>query len=88
MTLKAAEFERIVRKLGLRTRDSGDRLAWFEYEGKIIVQTKRSHKMGDLPFSHKIRQQLRLDERQFRELVACPLDRDGYVEILRQKGLI
>ena len=88
MTIKHAEFERIVRKLQLRTRKSGDRLAWFEYEGKTIVRTRRSEKKGDLPFSHAIRQQLKLNEDQMRELIACPLDRVGYIEILRQKGLL
>ncbi len=88
MTLKAKEFERIVRKLDLRTRNSGDRLAWFEHEGRTIVRTKRSNKAGDLPFSHAIRQQLKLTENQLRDLLDCPLDRDGYVAILREKGLI
>ena len=86
--MKHAEFERIVRKLQLRTRKSGDRLAWFEYEGKTIVRTRRSEKKGDLSFSHAIRQQLKLDEDQMRDLIACPLDRDGYTEISRQEGLL
>ncbi len=88
MTLKAKDFERIVRKLDLRTRNSGDRLAWFEFEGQTILRTKRSNKAGDLPFSHAIRQQLKLTEDQLRDLLDCPLDRDGYVAILRNKGLI
>ncbi len=88
MTLKAKEFERIVRKLGLQTRNSGDRLAWFEHEGRTITRTRRSNKAGDLPFSHAIRQQLKLTEDQLRDLLDCPLDRDGYVAILRGKGLI
>ena len=89
MTLKAAEFDRIARKLNLRTRNTGDRHAWFEYAGKPITFTKRSHqKGGDLPFSHHIRQQLKLTEDQFRDLKDCPLDRAGYVSILRRKKLI
>lgn len=88
MTIKDTEFECIVQKLDLRTRDSGDRLAWFEHEGRIIVRTRRSKKRGDLPFQHAIRQQLKLDEDQLRQLIACPLDRDGYIEILRRRGLI
>lgn len=88
MMLKAKDFERIVRKLDLRTRNSGDRLAWFEYGGKTITRTKRSNKSGDLPFAHAIRQQLKLTEDEMRALVACPLDRAGYVAILRRQGLI
>lgn len=88
MILKAKDFERIVRKLDLRTRNRGDRHAWFEHEGKTITRTKRSNKAGDLPFAHAIRQQLKLTEDELRDLVACPLDRDGYVTILRRQGLI
>jgi hypothetical protein len=88
VTLKAWEFERIARKLDLKTRNAGDRLAWFEYAGKTILHTKRSHKAGDLPFSHAIRQQLKLSESQFRDLKNCPLDRKGYIAILRTQGLI
>ena len=56
MTIKADEFERIVQKLDLKTRESGDRLAWFEHDGRVIVRTRRSKKRGDLPFQHSIRQ--------------------------------
>jgi hypothetical protein len=89
VTLKATEFDRIARKLKLRTRDTGDRHAWFEYAGKPILYTKRSHvKGGDLPFSHHIRQQLKLNEDQFRDLKNCPLDRTGCIAILLEKGFI
>ena len=88
MILKAKDFERVVRKLGMRKRNSGDRHAWFEHEGKVITRTKRSNTAGDLPFAHTIRQQLKLTEDDLRDLVACPLDRDGYVAILRRRGLI
>ena len=89
MTIKAADFERIVRKLDLKTRDSGDRLAWFEHKGKVITRTRRSKKKGtDLPFQHSIRQQLKLNEDQLRGLIDCTVGRDDYVEILRAKGLI
>lgn len=89
MTIKAAEFEHIVEKFGLRTRNTGDRLAWFEYEGRVITRTRRSlGRGGDLPFQHSIRQQLKLNENEFREAAACHLSRDDYIEILRQRGLL
>lgn len=88
MTIKAAEFDRIVAKFGLRTREGGDRLAWFEYGGQVIVRTRRSHTRGDLPFQHSIRQQLKLNESELRSAIDCTLDRDAYIEILRRKGLL
>lgn len=54
MNIKARDFESIVQKFQLKTRNAGDRLAWFEYEGKIITRTRRSHGSGDLPFGELI----------------------------------
>ncbi len=85
--MKVREFERIVSKLNLATRNSGDRLAWFEYEGKVIARTKRSHGNKDLPHD-LIRQQLKLNDQQFRELIGCTLTKRAYIEILREKGLL
>jgi hypothetical protein len=49
VTIKAQEFDRLVQKLGFQTRKGNDLLAWFEYEGKIVVRTRRSYGSGDLP---------------------------------------
>ena len=45
---------------------------------------------GDLPdkIMHKIRGQLKLSEKDFKDLVACPLTREGYLDILKHKGLL
>jgi hypothetical protein len=88
VTIKAREFDHLVAKLGLQTRDSGDLLAWFEFEGKKITRTRRSKGSGDLPMQHSIRQQLKLNEEQLRKAVGCQLTRDEYIEILRGKGLL
>lgn len=88
MSIKAKEFDRLVAKFGFRTRDSGDLLAWFEHEGRIVTRTRRSKGSGDLPMQHSIRQQLKLNEEQLRQAMGCHLIRDDYIEILRAKGLI
>ena len=85
--MKVHEFSRLESKLGLRVRNSGDRLAWFEYAGKVITRTKRSHGNKDLP-GHLIRQQLKLNEKQLAGIISCSLKLNDYVEILRGKGLI
>lgn len=85
--MKVHEFETVVQKLDLRTRDAADRLAWFVYEGKTITRTRRSHGKGDLP-QHLIRQQLKLSEDELSGVIRCTLFRDDYVAILKRKGLI
>jgi hypothetical protein len=86
--IKAQEFDRLIEKFGFKTRKSGDRLAWFEHDGRVVVRTRRSEGSGDLPMQHSIRQQLKLNEQQLREALGCSLTRAEYVEILRVKGLL
>jgi hypothetical protein len=89
VTIRAAEFDRVITKFGFSTREGRDRLAWLEVDGRKIIYTKRSRqRAGDLPRPHEIRQQLKLDEAQLAQAIRCTLDRDGYLAILRAKGLI
>lgn len=89
MPLAAREFDRLVSKFGLETKHGRDLHAWLTVDGKVVVRTRRSKKSsGDLPMSHSIRQQLKLNTTQLREAISCKLNRDGYIEILRAKGLL
>lgn len=88
MTIKAHEFDRIISKFKFKTRDSGDLLAWFEYKGKIIIRTRRSKGSGELPMQHSIRQQMKLNENQLKDAVRCTINRQDYIRILREKGLL
>jgi hypothetical protein len=86
--MKVRDFGVLETKLKLRTRNSGDRLAWFEYHGRVITRTKRSYGKGfDLP-QDLILQELKLNEDQLTRLIDCSLFRDDYVSILKTKGLI
>ena len=85
--MKVHEFETIVSKLRLKTRNSGDRLAWFEHEGKVVARTKRSHGNKEQP-GHLIRQQLKLNENQLDELIKCTISLREYIETLKSKGVI
>ncbi len=86
--MKTHEFERIVSKLGLQTKNSYDRLAWLEIDGRKIVRTRRSHgKKSELP-SHFVRRQLKLTENQLANLISCTLKREQYLDILREQGVM
>ena len=90
MSIRSRDFDRVIRKFDFQTRDSGDLLAWFEYDGKVVLRTKRSHTSGsrDLPFQHAIRQQMKLNEDELREAIRCTLSKDAYIELLKRKGFI
>lgn len=79
------DFDRVVSKFGMTTRDTGDRHAWLEIEGKTIVRTKRSHGNKGAPFDF-VRKQLHLSADQLRDAVDCSLELDDYIEILRAAG--
>ena len=57
---------------------------------KKILRVHYSHGKGDLPekIMHKIRGQLKFSEKDFKDLVACPLTYEGYLDILKRKGSI
>lgn len=90
MSLKGKDIDRAWAKLEMEIRDTGDKHATFREGGKVILTTMRSHGSGKLDgiIQHKIRQQLKLNEEQFKRLIDCPLKRPEYVEILKEKNLI
>jgi hypothetical protein len=77
-------------KLKMEIREGRDTLAFFYCGPRLILWVKVPHKRGELKgrLPYYIRQQLRLDEEQFRQLIRCQLRRAEYVRILRTKGLV
>ncbi len=90
MQLKKSDVDTIFQKLGIESRSTGHKIGWFIHEGRKILMLRCSHGKGDVPghVSDKIRSQVHLGMDDFRDLVKCPLKRDGYVAILRAKGII
>jgi hypothetical protein len=88
--MKTRDILRVFDKLEMEIREGRDTLAFFRWEGRTILWTKVPHKRGELTgkLPHFIRQQLRLNEDQFREVIDCTIWRKEYAEILRSKGLL
>jgi len=88
--LKVRDAAQIFEKLNMEIREGRDTLAFFKLEGKIILWSKVPHKKGELKgkLSYFIRQQLKLSERQFKDLQDCKIWRKEYLEILKSKGLL
>ncbi len=74
----------------MEIKNTNDRHAILRVNGKLILRTRRSFGSGKLNgnIPHLIRQQMKLNEDQFNDLIDCPLDREGYIEILKSKGII
>ncbi|MCL0033831.1 hypothetical protein M1M97_02985 [Thermodesulfovibrionales bacterium] len=49
-----------------------------------------SHRRGDIAgkVTDKIRGQVKLSQKDFKELIGCPLSYEDYIKILKQKGFI
>ena len=86
--MKAHEFERIVKKLHMETRDSKHRIVYFVHNGVRIVKTMRSHSNSKFIPEHLIRKQLHLDQDQFVGLYSCSINEPEYIQILKEKGVI
>ena len=88
--MKIIDIGKIFNKLSLQVRSTSHNYGWLTVNGKKILRVHYSHGRGDLPdkVMHKIRGQLKLSEKDFKNLIACPLTYEGYPEILKRKGLI
>jgi hypothetical protein len=86
--MKAHEFDKIVSKLGMETRNSYDRLAWLVHNGTMVVRTRRSFGNSKFVPADKIRQQLKLNETQLSGLISCSVSKKDYIDILTEKGII
>lgn len=91
MSLRARDVDRMWEKLGYTINEKSDHVrAQLWVDGKLVLWTRRSHGKSKIegPIPDAIRRQMRLNQVQFRDAVACPLTRDAYFEILRDANLL
>lgn len=88
--MKKNEIEKIFKKLDLKVRSTGHNYGWLIVNGKKILRVHYSHGKGDIPEKvvNKIRGQLKLSKKDFKELADCPLTYKEYINVLKQKGII
>ena len=88
--MKKKEIEKIFRKLDLNVRSTGHQYGWLLVNGTKILRVHYSHGRGDIPGKviNKIRGQLKLSKRDFKDLIECPLTYEDYISILKQKRFI
>jgi len=90
MSLHSREIDAAWKKIGMEVRDGRDIHARLYVDDVLILTTRRSKGSGPIGgnIPHLIRQQMRLNQDQFHDLIGCPLDREEYIAILRSKGLV
>ena len=90
MQLKKRDVQKIFKKLNLEVRSTSHLYGWLVVDGKRILRVHYSFGKGDIPakVSEKIRGQLKLDQRNLKDLIECPLTEGDYLEIIREKGYL
>ena len=90
MQIKKSEIGKVFKKLKLDVRSTKHRYGWFVFEGRKILRVHYSHGKGNIPgrVSDKIRSQLKLTQKDFKNLIDCPLSLKDYETILKEKSLI
>ena len=76
---------------GFRRDDTHHRAYWLYVNGrKSAIRTRISHGAAeyDANLLGQVKRQLRLTNPQFEDFVACPLDAEGYLQILRDRGFV
>lgn len=88
--MKVREALRAFEKLEMQIREGRDTLAFFWCGERLVLWTKVPHGRGELRgrLPYYIRQQLKLNEGQFKKLIRCEIRRPEYVQILKNKGVI
>ena len=88
--MKTREILKLFDKLQMKIREGRDTLAFLVVNGKIVLWTRVPHKKGDIKgkLQYFIRQQLKLNEKEYRDLIKCIIYREEYIEILKKKGFI
>ena len=88
MQLKKRDIQKIFRKLDLEVRSTHHIYGWLVINGEKILRVYYSFGKGNSPakISEKIRAQLKLDQKNLKNLIDCPLSKEDYLTILKDKG--
>jgi len=84
--LTAEDAQTIADKLGIQPREKRNHVrVAVHVEGTYIGSYGISRGSKELPHDY-IPKQIGITSREARDLSRCPLSRDGYIELLRQRG--
>jgi hypothetical protein len=91
MHVSTADAAKIFAKLKMQPKPSTHHVAgWFVVDGKRVLAAHYSHGTKGMSgrVAHLFRKSLQVNPAEFTSLVKCPLSREGYVALLRERGVI
>jgi len=86
--LKARKVDRaLTSKLGFERRETHHHVYRLYLDGRLVARTYISHGERELSDFHisQMAQQVRLRKREFLDAVRCPMNREGYYALLRDR---
>jgi len=87
-TLKARRVDKaLTSKLEFERHDSHHRIYRLYLDGQLAARTFLSHGQRELTDFHigQIAKQMRLSRREFLDAVKCPLGREAYYALIRER---
>jgi predicted RNA binding protein YcfA (HicA-like mRNA interferase family) len=89
-SLDANKTRQSLLKKGFVKAEGDHHFYLFRYEGKVVARTKLSHNDQDIGdgLISKMYKQCQVNKKQFLDLINCPLDEQGYIDILKKDGII
>lgn len=87
-TLKATKIERaLLNKLGFEPKAGHHRIFRLYLDGKLAARTFISHGQREVGRYHigQMARQMRLSRQEFLDAIECPLTRQEYYKLLRQR---
>jgi hypothetical protein len=87
-TLKARQVEKaLVAKLGFEEREGHHRIFRLYLDGRLVARTFFSLGQRDLTefLIGQMARQMRLSRQEYLSAVECPLDRESYYALVRQR---
>jgi hypothetical protein len=91
MQLTTADADRVLRKLGCELVACRHHVRGFlTVDGKKVLAVHYSFGRKDMPgdVPHRFRRSLHLTLEEFNRLLGCTLSRDGYLGLLRTRGVV
>lgn len=87
-TLKVRQVNKaLTAKLGFERHDSHHRIYRLYLDGQLVARTFVSHGQRELTVFHigQMSRQMRLSRKEFIDAIGCPLDRETYDNLIRQR---
>jgi hypothetical protein len=87
-TLRVRQVNKaLTAKLGFERRASHHRIYRLYLDGQPVARTFISHGQRELTDFHigQMSRQMRLSRKEFIDAIGCPLDREAYNNIIRQR---